>query len=159
MKDLITKVILGVARIINPQVYTNRDLDINVAELRQLSKDSLGYELARFYDENGFEQIHSGDWIQRTHDVWHVLTGLQPSKHDEFMLQAFTRAQVFRPSSTLLVLVGLLTFKVNLKDTFKAYRSGRIAKRLLKWDIQSDWETPLVKVRQKLGIVPLASPL
>ena len=155
MQDLRTRLVLWTARTINPQVYANREFSIKLEDLRPLPEGTLGHEVARFLDQNGFSPINSGDGIQRTHDVWHVLTGLQPSKHDEFMLQAFTRAQVFRPSSTVLVLVGLLTRQVNFTDILKAYRSGKLVKRLVKLDIQSEWQTPLTQVRQKLGILPL----
>lgn len=155
MQELRTKIVLWIAQTINPQIYSNHEFSINLEELRQLPENTLGHEVARFLDENGFAPINSGDWIQQTHDVWHVLTGLQPSKHDEFMLQAFTRAQVFRPSSTILVLIGLVTRQINFTDTFKAYRSGRLVNRLVIWDIQSEWQTPLAEVRRKLNILPL----
>lgn len=157
MQELQTRVVLWIARTINPQVYANREFSINLEELRQLPKSTLGHEVARFLDQNGFNPINSGDWIQQTHDVWHVLTGLQPSKHDEFMLQAFTRAQVFRPSSTILVLIGLLTRQINFTNILKAYRSGKLVKHLVEWDIESEWQTPLAQVRQKLGILPLGT--
>ncbi len=156
MQELRTRVVLWIAQTINPQVYANRDFSLDLDKLRQLPENTLGHEVAQFIDKNEFSPINSGDGIQRTHDVWHVLTGLQPSKHDEFMLQAFTRAQVFRPSSTVFVLYGLLTFQINLIDILKAYRSGKVVKRLVEWDMQSDWQTPLAEVRQKLGILPLS---
>lgn len=157
MQDLRTRFVLWMARTINPQIEANRKFSIDFKKLRQLPESTLGHEVAQFLDKNGFEPIDSGDWIQRTHDVWHVLTGLQPSKHDKFMLQAFTRAQVFRPSSTILVLIGLVTGKIDLTDILKAYRSGKLVKHLVKWDIESQWQTPLAEVRQKLGILPLGN--
>ena len=147
--------ILKMAQTINPQIYPGRELDINLEELRQLPEGTLGRELARFLDTNGFEPLNSGDWIQRTHDVWHVITGLSPSKDDEFILQAFTRSQVFRPSSALLVLAGLLTHKCNLKEIIKVIKTGKMANKLVDWDIESDWATPLSEVRQKLGVISL----
>jgi ubiquinone biosynthesis protein Coq4 len=158
MPDSRTEVVLKLAQTINPQVHTDREFAINLAELRQLPEGTLGREVARFLDDNGFDPLNSGDWIQRTHDVWHVLTGLSPSTHDEFMLQAFTRAQVFRPSSAILVLAGLLTRQCTLKEVVQGLKSGKLAKRLLEWDIESDWATPLAEVRQKFGIVPLTLP-
>jgi ubiquinone biosynthesis protein Coq4 len=155
MQDSNLETILKLAQTINPQIYPDREFSINVEELRQLSEGTLGRELANFFDENGFEPINSGDWIQRTHDVWHVVTGLSPSEEDELILQAFTRSQVFRPSSALLVLAGLLVHKCSLKDIMYAVKNGRLAKRLIDWDIESDWETPLADVRQKLGIIVL----
>ena len=155
MQDGYLEAILKLAQTINPQIYPERGFSINLEALRQLPEGTLGREVARFLDDNGFEPINSGDWIQRTHDVWHVLTGLSPSPHDEFILQAFTRSQVFRPSSALLVLAGLLVQKCSLKDTIQAIKNGKLAKRLIDWDIESDWATPLAEVREKLGIVPL----
>ena len=147
--------ILKMAQTINPQIYPGRELTINLEELRQLPEGTLGRELAYFFDNNGFEPLNSGDWIQRTHDVWHVITGLSPSKDDEFILQAFTRSQVFRPSSAILVLAGLLTHKCNLQEIIKVIKSGKMAKKLIDWDVESDWATPLTEVREKLGVIPL----
>lgn len=147
--------VLKMAQTINPQIYPGRELNINVSELRQLPEGTLGREVARFLDDNGFEPLNSGDWIQRTHDVWHVVTGLSPSKNDEFILQAFTRSQVFRPSSAILVLAGLLTHKCNLENIASAINTGRMANKLIDWDIESDWATPLDEVRTKLRVIPL----
>ena len=147
--------ILKMAQTINPQIYPGRELTINLEELRQLPEGTLGRELAYFFDKNGFEPLNSGDWIQRTHDIWHVITGLSPSKDDEFILQAFTRSQVFRPSSAILVLAGLLTHKCNLQEIIKVIKSGKMAKKLIDWDVESDWATPLTEVREKLGVIPL----
>ncbi|MBV6625679.1 MAG: hypothetical protein KI793_22590 [Rivularia sp. (in: Bacteria)] len=149
--------ILKMAQTINPQIYPGRELKINLEELRQLPEGSLGRELAHFLDKNGFEPLNSGDWIQRTHDVWHVVTGLSPSKNDEFILQAFTRSQVFRPSSAILVLAGLLTHKCNLQEITQVIKNGKMANKLVDWDIESDWATPLAEVREKLGVTPLKS--
>lgn len=147
--------ILKVAQTINPQIDTEREFFIDLEELRQLPEKTLGREVAHFLDKNNFEPLNSGDWIQRTHDVWHVLTGLSPSEEDELILQAFTRAQVFRPSSAILVVAGLLVGKCRFSDIFQGIQHGKVAESLIDWDIESDWATPLVEVRQKLGIAPL----
>ncbi len=154
MQDDRTNAVLKLAQTINPQVAPHREITIDLVALRQLPEGTLGRELARFYDDNGFTPFDSGDWIQRTHDVWHVITGLSPSEHDEFVLQAFTRAQVFRPSSAIIVLVGLFRRQFTLREVVDAIRYGRLADRLIEWDIESDWATPLEEVRQKLGVIP-----
>lgn len=150
-----TEMILKLAQTINPQIGTEREFNINLETLRQLPEGSLGREVARFLDQNNLAPFNSGDWIQRTHDVWHVLTGLSPSEQDELILQAFTRAQVFRPSSAIIVLAGMLIGKCSFFDIIQGIQHGKLAKSLLDWDIESDWATPLVEVRQKLGITPL----
>ena len=147
--------ILKLAQIINPQVKTYHPFKVNLEELRQFPEGTLGYEIARYLDQNDFDPIQSGDFIQRTHDVWHVLTGLSASPEEELMLQAFTRAQVFRPSCIVIILLGLITGKCRLSQIVKSYQAGRLAKRLMDWNIESDLAAPLAVVRQKLGITPL----
>lgn len=149
------EVILKIAQKINPQIESDLKVEIDLEKLRQLPAGTLGCEVARFLDEQGFEPIKSGDWIQQNHDIWHVLTGLSPSVEDEFILQAFTRAQVFRPSCAILVLLGLLSGKCTIAQIIKGLKHGKIADRLIEWDVESDWETPLSEVRKKLGILPL----
>ncbi len=147
--------ILRMAQIINPQIESDRHFEIDLEKLRQLPAGTLGCEVARFLDEQGFEPIASGDWIQRNHDIWHVLTGLSASGEDEFVLQAFTRAQVFRPSCAILVLVGLISGKCAIAQIIKGLKCGKLADRLIDWNPESDWETPLSEVRKKLGILLL----
>jgi ubiquinone biosynthesis protein COQ4 len=154
MQDLRTKTVLWLARTINPQVQPDRPITINLESSRQLPDGTLGREVARFIDENHFTPITDGDLIQRTHDIWHVLTGLSPSVEDEFMLQAFTRAQVFRPSSALLVLYGVMTRQVALSRAIASLKRGHQAQHLTQWHLEADWEKPLEEVRQKLGIIP-----
>jgi ubiquinone biosynthesis protein COQ4 len=155
MPDADLDVILKMAQTINPQIKSDRKVEIDLEKLRQLPAGTLGCEVARFLDKQGFEPIESGDWIQRNHDVWHVLTGLSPSVEDEIILQAFTRAQVFRPSCAILVLLGLLSGKCTIGQIIKGLKHGKLADRLIDWDVESDWETPLSEVRERLGILPL----
>ncbi|MEM7712914.1 MAG: Coq4 family protein [Cyanobacteria bacterium P01_A01_bin.68] len=145
--------ILKMAQTINPQIYPGRELDIKLEELRQLPEGTLGREVARFCDRNGFESLKSEDWIQQTHYVSHLVTRLSLSKNDQFILQAFTRSQVFRPSSAILVLGSLLIHKYNLQEIAHAIQNGKMATKLIDWDIESDWATPVNEVRQKLGVM------
>jgi ubiquinone biosynthesis protein Coq4 len=154
------KIILKIAQTINPQINPDREFSITPEELeklRHLPNGTLGREVANFLDNNGFDPLNSGDWIQRTHDVWHVLAGFNSSPHDEFLLQIFTRAQVFRPTSAIVVLVGLLTRMCNFQEIRQVLKMGKQAQPLADWDIKSDWQTPLAEVRQKLNIIPLNS--
>jgi ubiquinone biosynthesis protein COQ4 len=153
MRDFRTKLVLWLARTLNPQVQPDYQLQIDLEQFRQLPDGTLGREVARFIDDNQFTPITDGDLIQRTHDVWHVLTGFSPSTEDEFKLQAFTRAQVFRPTSALLVLYGIMTRRVNPKEAIASLHSGQEADDLIDWDISADWDKPLAEVRQRLGIV------
>jgi ubiquinone biosynthesis protein Coq4 len=82
--------------------------------------------VARCLDEHGFEPIASGDWIQGNHDVWPILTGLSASTEDEFVLQAFTRAQVFRSSCAILVLLRLIGGKCTIGQIIKSLKQGKL---------------------------------
>jgi ubiquinone biosynthesis protein COQ4 len=152
--DLRMAVILRIAQIVNPQISVDRQIDLDLDRLRQFPEGTLGYEVAKFIDCHGFDPIESGDWIQRTHDIWHVVTGLSPSIQDELTLQAFTRTQVFRPSSAIFVLIGLFTGRCSLHDICRGLKLGIVARSFLDWDIESDWATPLADVRCKLGLDP-----
>ncbi|MEG4442541.1 hypothetical protein QUB47_09100 [Microcoleus sp. AT9_B5] len=57
------EVILKMAQTINPQIESDRHFEIDLEKLRQLPAGTLGCEVARFLDEQGFEPIASGDWI------------------------------------------------------------------------------------------------
>jgi ubiquinone biosynthesis protein Coq4 len=153
--------ILKLARKINPQINPSRSFTLTperVEESRLLPDGTLGREVARFLDENGFEPINSGDWIQQTHDVWHVLTGFSSSAHDEILLQIFTRAQLFRPTSAVVVLVGLLIDLCSFQEIMQVLKMGKQAQPLIDWDIESDWRTPLAEVRQRLNVIPVNNP-
>lgn len=153
--------ILKLARKINPQINPSRSFTLTperVEESRLLPDGTLGREVARFLDENGFEPINSGDWIQQTHDVWHVLTGFSSSAHDEILLQIFTRAQLFRPTSAVVVLVGLLIDLCSFQEIRQVLKMGKQAQPLIDWDIESDWKTPLAEVRQRLNVIPVNNP-
>ena len=152
------KIILQIAQIINPQINRNRKFRITpetLEALRHLPNGTLGREYVRFLEDNSFEPFNSGDWIQQTHDVWHVIAGFGSSAHDEFLLQVFTRAQVFRPTSAIVVLVGLLTGICNFQEIRHVLKMGRQARSLIDWDIQSDWDKPLTEVRRKLNVIPM----
>lgn len=152
------KIILKLAQTVNPQIHPYREFTITseeLEELRQLPNGTLGREVANFLDHNGFNPLNSGDLVQRTHDIWHVLTGLTSSPRDEFLLQIFTRGQVLRPTSAIVVLVGWLSGMCNFQEIKQVLKMSQQAQSLIDWDIQSDWHTPLVEVRKRLNIIPL----
>ena len=127
MGDAQLEVILKMAQTLHPQIEGDRHFEIDLEKLRQLPAGTLGREVARCLDEHGFEPIASGDWIQGNHDVWPILTGLSASTEDEFVLQAFTRAQVFRSSCAILMLVGAIRGKCAIGQIIKSLKQGKLA--------------------------------
>ncbi|MEG4231972.1 hypothetical protein QUA40_07655 [Microcoleus sp. Pol11C3] len=52
--------------------------------------------------------------------------------------------------------VGLISgSSCAIGQIIKGLKHGKLATRLIDWDVASDWETPLSEVREKLGILPL----
>ena len=127
MGDSQLEVILKMAQTINPQIESDRHFEVDLEKLRQLPAGTLGREVARCLDEHGFEPIAPGDWIQGNHHVWPILTGLSASTEDEFVLQAFTRAQVFRSSCAILVLVRPIGGKCAIGQIIKSLKQGKLA--------------------------------
>jgi ubiquinone biosynthesis protein Coq4 len=54
------------------------------------------------------------------------MTGLSASTEDEFVLQAFTRAQVFPSSCAILVLVRLIGDKCAIRQIIKSLKQGKL---------------------------------
>ena len=54
------------------------------------------------------------------------MTGLSASTEDEFVLQAFTRVQVFRSSCAILVLVGAIGGKCAIGQIIKSLKQGKL---------------------------------
>ncbi|WP_445174329.1 hypothetical protein [Microcoleus sp.] len=55
------------------------------------------------------------------------MTGLWASTEDEFVLQAFTRAQVFPSSCAILVLVRAIGDKCAIGQIIKSLKQGKLA--------------------------------
>ena len=53
------------------------------------------------------------------------MTGLSASTEDEFVLQALTRAQVFRSSCAILVLVRPIGGKCTIEQIIKSLKQGK----------------------------------
>jgi ubiquinone biosynthesis protein COQ4 len=96
MADFQLALILKMAQTINPQIESDRKLEINSEKFRSLLAETPGREVARFLDDRSFEPIDFGDRIQGSSDILHGIAGLSPSGKDEIVLQAFSRDRVFR---------------------------------------------------------------
>jgi ubiquinone biosynthesis protein COQ4 len=100
--------------------------------------------------------------LRQTHDLWHVLTGIETDVPGELELQAFTFAQLWIPSAFVLVLMGsvrwfftspTLPFRV-LRGAWRGARTGQLAP--LPWE--DFWAMPLRELRKSLGTPPRRSP-
>ena len=97
--------------------------------------------------------------FRQTHDVWHALTGLGTSGHEEVIIHAFSWGQLQLPVSAPVLIFGTLkhivlearwqTLREGLWD---AYASGRDALPLLPVYWERHWEEPIEQTRARLRI-------
>jgi ubiquinone biosynthesis protein Coq4 len=99
----------------------------------------------------------------QTHDLWHVLTGIDTHFRGEAALVAFLAGQ--DPSTFTVVMTVMGAFGTALQAPrmlplmWRAYHRGRRADDLIAVPWEDLWETPLDEVRFQLGIEVEHDPL
>jgi ubiquinone biosynthesis protein COQ4 len=141
--------------------------------LRALRPDTLGGAYARFLDARGLspdifhrppgvpiEFAYVAQRIRQTHDVWHVLTGIDTNVPGEVMLQAFTRGQLGTRTAWVISVLGTLVYGLHYlflaSEVRRWHRIGKEASFLLSVRWESMWDEPLDNVRERVGIVGVA---
>lgn len=142
---------------------------VDFDRLRALPADTLGGAYVRMMDAKGLSPdifksppgvepnlAYVAQRIRQTHDLWHVLTGLETDVPGEIALQAFTYAQLGLRLSFVLTVFGVLLFGLRHPRTLGLvrtwYRAGRGAPLLLAMRWEARWERPLAEVRAALGL-------
>lgn len=147
----------------------DRTLDgstLDFAALLKLPEGSLGNAYARFMTERGLTpDIFASEGVltkpafmikrmRQTHDLWHVLTGINTDVPGELELQAFTLIQLRAPSAVLLVSLGTLRWLWSHPTLpFRVLRgliSGLRAKKLDATPWEDLWERPVMELRREL---------
>jgi ubiquinone biosynthesis protein COQ4 len=155
-------------------VRTQASIDskhVDFARLRALPADTLGGAYVRALDANGLdpdifqrppglpdELGYVAQRARQTHDLWHVLTGLDTDIPGEIALQAFTHAQLGQNFSKLIARFGLLFFGARYPRVWglskRAKRAGQSAKFLLAVRWEDWWADSLAEVRARVGLDP-----
>ena len=149
---------------------------VDLAALAALPPGTLGHAYAQFLSVRGLspdvfdapiavsdERVaYVAQRFRQTHDLWHVVTGLDTDAASEVVLQAFTYGQTGAPSTGILATLGTLR-AVTLgqrigRATLAAYRAGRRARYLGAFAWEDHWATPLAEVRARLGVAVLGAP-
>nr|WP_255216053.1 Coq4 family protein [Pseudenhygromyxa sp. WMMC2535] len=150
-------------------------LSLRPPALRRLPAGSLGRELISFLDERGLDpeslkrqeapqtafdriRVH----LQRSHDLWHVLTGFGTDVASELGLQAFYGAQFDSPAAMAIItagfLNGLLFEKRDISRRLEAvalgWQMGKQAKSFVGVDWTSWLDKPLEEVRAHFAVDP-----
>jgi ubiquinone biosynthesis protein COQ4 len=144
--------------------------------LRALPGHTLGAAYVRHLDDNGLsadyqaaatryvddpELAYLMRRFRQTHDVWHALTDLGTTGHEEVIIHAFSWGQLKLPVSAMVVFFGTLKHIVGerrwgaLRHALgEAYRHGRDAAPLLPVYWERMWEEPLHAVRERYRVAP-----
>ncbi len=148
---------------------------VDLQQLHQLPKHTLGYEYADHMLNNGFTPLPVCEadndplaffsrHIRETHDIWHVVTGCNTDKPGEVQLEAFYVAQLTSDRLFLALLAKNLLktaiYEVELCDQImdglmQGWIMGKRAKPLFGIQWNRLWETPLEDLKASLNISPI----
>lgn len=140
---------------------------LNVEELKNLPKDSLGYAVYIHASENNLDlslfpyvPVHRvvdymNQRVYEDHDIWHPLFGYNTSVSGEMALQAFGCAQFYSPLGVMLISAGYLHLlgrdplgAVNAIGLVgDAFRQGRSMRYMLGVPLHDMLHLPLEEVR------------
>ncbi|MCA9685420.1 MAG: hypothetical protein KC457_24795 [Myxococcales bacterium] len=149
-------------------------LTVDIADLRRLPADTLGRAFSRFVDERGLDiselyrpgrdteqpfdrlRLH----LERSHDLWHVVTGFATDTDGELGLQAFYLAQIEAPLAAAILSAGLLNGLLyapqglgrRMEIMSFGWEYGRQARSLMGADWAALLREPLEVVRTRFGI-------
>jgi len=147
---------------------------VDYAALRALPPDTLGGAYARALATRGLDPdifqrppgipddlAYVAQRARQSHDLWHVLTGLDTDIPGEIALQAFSHAQLGQNFSKLLVGFGLAIFGLRYPRVWqmvkRAKRAGAGAEFLLAMRWEDWWADPLSEVRARVRVPVLAT--
>lgn len=147
---------------------------VDYEALRALPQDSLGFHYVNHLDTHGLQadsQATPTPFMQdpdlaylvrrfrQTHDVWHALTRLGTSGHEEVIIHAFSWGQLRLPVSALILLFGTLKhivlearWRALRGGLWNAYQSGRDARPLLPVYWERHWEERVETTRSRLAV-------
>jgi ubiquinone biosynthesis protein Coq4 len=142
---------------------------VDFAALRSLPADTLGGAYARALDSQGLSPdvfkrppglpenlAYTEQRVRQTHDVWHVLTGMNTDIPGEVGLQAFIHAQLQQNFSKFIVWFGLAFYGLRYPRMWKLVKNGRRAGEqadfLLSVRWEDWWSAPLADVRAKFNV-------
>ena len=150
---------------------------VDFEALRALPETTLGGAYARMLQQKNLnpdlfqgtppglpdDLAYIGQRARQTHDLWHVLTGLDTDIPGEVALQAFTHEQLHQNFSRLIVRFGQLFFGRRYPHmrqlVERARRAGAGAPFLLAIAWEELWTEALSEVRKQLRLDEAAAEL
>lgn len=135
--------------------------------LSKLPEGTLGHSYAKFMKDRGLtpdifnsrgelsREVYVIKRLRQTHDLWHVLTGIDTDVPGELELQAFTFTQLWLPSAFILVAFGTLRWLHRTPSLpFRVLRgmvNGLRARVLAPVPWERRWNVPVAQLRRELN--------
>lgn len=149
---------------------------VDLAALRALPETTLGGAYARMLQAKNLDpdlfqrppglpedMAYVAQRARQTHDLWHVLTGLDTDIPGEIALQAFTHEQLHQNFSRLIVTFGQLFFGAKYPHLKKLIERARLAGAgtplLLAVAWEELWNEPLAELRERFNLTEAAAEL
>lgn len=148
---------------------------LDLPKLRALPEGSFGRAAAEFFDGQGLDPgvlhhtpmaeqtdfMRFKQHMERTHDLWHVVTGFATDVPGELGLQAFSIAQIGSPLGYLLLSAGMFHLAQDdelgarvLDELSRGWHHGKAARPFFGVDWEALFPLPLVEVRARMGLGP-----
>ena len=146
---------------------------VDLQGLAELPDGTLGRELLRHlvdhdllhgerHPDNPYPASEQAEYAKirwrETHDVRHVLTGVETSVHDEIVLQAFQLGQFFNWFSVTTMLGGPFLSPRDslrpkmLRDCYTAFDAGRQAKPMFTVYWERLYAQPVSELRERFNV-------
>ena len=145
---------------------------VDLDALAAMPDDSLGHAFARHILDHGFDPDYYRkldvetdlDWalmrMRQTHDIWHVVTGIDTSRLGEVAVKAFELAQTWRPLAAVITCGGVMRYLMKDPDQLgdamthisHGYQLGRHAAPFLAQKWEQHWQRPLAEWRARVGL-------
>lgn len=123
----------------------NTPWGLQLEDLLQYPKNSLGYHLGRFMLQHDFDLQEK---LER-HDVFHVLTGTGISVPEEISMQFYLMGNGKRSGYLISVMVlGSLLYPDKLGMFLTTYRRGKAALPFYQLDFLKLLDQPLLRIKE-----------
>ena len=147
---------------------------IDLEQLSQLPKGTLGYEYAQHMKQHNIQPLEISPDLKEeadrnpfalrytvTHDLFHILLGFDTSYAGEMGVFGFTVGQNYSkmlklaelPVMLIICLIAPKQIKQTLANRRRGKTIGKQAKCLLTYPFEDNWSRPIEDVRAELGLV------
>ncbi|MBD3584100.1 hypothetical protein [Flavobacterium selenitireducens] len=115
------------------QFHDMKPFESKVAELRDLPKDTFGYQIAECLDSHNLKLVPKYE----SHDLKHVLLGYKMTPFDEIRMQAFMLGNGNHTIPCFAILIfGAILLPRKWKILYSDFEKGRNTKEVSTWTIE-----------------------